>query len=520
MQIDDNCDVSFDNSKGIATEQPFEIIQEIMRYIMPLRLFLPFTYRPLVHPAGHPRPKILPLLNVCKSWYLAGLPLLYRNLLITRCVQLERLLVTLENPANSAISSWIESIEIRDVIPKEISSSVFQNGIRALLQMCPNLTTYAYQSSFRHSKLPVYASSYPSLLPPITHLQLQWVLSPTELESALRETAGSLQSLHMSFTYMVEYKQWPAMSFTFPRLDTLLLPQTSAAVGICTGWNMPSLTRLLLYVDNSGPYREQQPIYLEGFRRRDLWGIDKEKGEAFFKKFGSTLKVLEIYRNDFLKRPGLDDQLVSQFLAHVPGLEHLILHLEHNSYHELPFNFWHFRHANVKYVDVWADESVAFTLQETLALGRLPLAPEVEWGSQMENRSDSTIPFPAARGFRIFPKTLGSWNHLPVVIPPSYAPLPRIMDFPPVREVVSWLDWLAAREHTDYNNCYATPTVDNFGAMLDTAQNEQDLDEDDDDDSSSEKSDGESDGNFEMVEEEDDSESSSDSVYSDVESEN
>ncbi|PPQ71045.1 hypothetical protein CVT24_011927 [Panaeolus cyanescens] len=502
----------------IFAKTPLELIREIMEHIIAPRLPLPFTHRPLVHPAGHPRSKVLSLLKVCKTWYIAGLPLLYRDLLITRCSQLERLLVTLQKPENSNLPCWVESIEIRDVLPQEIQSEIFQDRIRQLLQICPNLTTYAYQESFRHSNILLYSPSYPSLIPPITHLHLQWVLLPSELACALRELEGTLQSLHISFAYDIKFKQWPAMDFSFPNLHTLSIPQTSTSLGICTSWHMPNLARLFLFIEglNAAPF---QARVLVSDRFDDWgWGIENVTGTTFFKKFGSTLKVLDIYRNDYTRGPGCDSAVGSRFLVHTPRLEHLILHVQRDARQEFPFNFQDFRHSNVKYVDVWAEDQISVALQETLALGCFPLPAEMEGSTRVGNHVNPSFPFPAVRGFRIFPKTLAHWNHLPVIIPPSHSPLPQIMSFAPARDIVSGIDWAVVGEHSDYKTGYDIPAFDAEGIEA-IATGMMDTEEEDSDGSDRSTSvqlyyhapDDKSDGSFEMTEEDDYSDGSVDS---------
>ncbi|KAF9046124.1 hypothetical protein BJ165DRAFT_1132131 [Panaeolus papilionaceus] len=459
-------DIVMGSDMPVAREQPTEVIHEILRIAVPPPHLLPFTHRPLLHPSDHPRTKILPLLTVCRSWYRAGLPLLYRDILITRRSQVVRLLSTLQRYEDPTRRYWPESIEVRDVLPQEIASVEFREAIEKLLEMCPNLTTYAYQESFRYSTWMVYAHVYPRLSSPITHLHLQWVSLPNELAAALLETARSLQSLCISFAHNCLPGRWPLMTLFFPHLHTLSLPQDSQSLRICSNWEIPSLTRLLFWMDWTSSVEYRGGVYIPW---NTHWGIDQKTGDAFFSKFAAKLKVLEIYRNDFIQNSNTDSSLIVQFLQYAPVLEHLILHHQGNHDRSSEFSFGHFWHRNVKWVDVWAEDSVQKVVKDLRRLGAALISPNPHAdngkfiGNITTNLPTNRVPqfFPAARGFRIFPTRLASWSHLPLLIVPSSHPFPHVVQFPLATEVVSNVAWTQSKGHTLYDSADdSTPLAD------------------------------------------------------------
>lgn len=427
----------------MGIETPPEIIQEIVNSLIFPRFFTPFTYRPLLHSSGHPQPKVLPIVYVCKSWYHAALPLLYRDILITRSIQLARLVNTLKTTGNSRFRLWLESIEIRDVLPYQLASVEFRGGIDTLLRTCPNLTQYANTQSYR-TKPYLRPHVYPLLTPPITHLHLQWVSSQSEWMSALELTSSNLLSLFISFAEMLDNTPQTSNHLSFPQLHTLCVPQDSSVFPSFMEWDMPNLTKLLLWAQ-CVHYAPQKISTTRSYLHNEQLSV------AFFKKFGKKLTVLDIHRNDDTKTSFV---LPSRLMEHAPSLEHLIVHHHDDRDYtdqnrHAPFSFQHFQHPNVKWIDVWAEDSVEDTKQALLSQGlsSLQRGGEALVISPGMARFDDF--FPNAQGIRIFPRQLLAWSHIPLLITPSLTIEPEVVHFPVAREIVDIMGWLTSEDYRD-----------------------------------------------------------------------
>ncbi|KAF9046123.1 hypothetical protein BJ165DRAFT_1527262 [Panaeolus papilionaceus] len=156
--------------KSVAMKQPPEVLQNIMEELIGLDVILPYTRRPLLHVTGHPRAKILPLVYLCKSWYLGIVPQLYRDILITSLSQISGLSETLQKVECSGLRACVESIEIQNLYPDEIASSTFQDEIQMLLRICPNLTKFAYTHTDRNGDIFYSPFTHGSPLPSHTSI--------------------------------------------------------------------------------------------------------------------------------------------------------------------------------------------------------------------------------------------------------------------------------------------------------------------------------------------------------------
>ncbi|PPQ71047.1 hypothetical protein CVT24_011928 [Panaeolus cyanescens] len=420
-----------------AMIQPPEVLRNIIELILFPDTSLSYTNRPLIHITGHPRAKILPLVYLCKAWYRAALPLLYRDILINRLPQLKSLNVTLQKPECAGIKFWLESVEIRDMFPFEIASSAFQDEIQTLLQTCPKLTKFAYTHCYR-SQSGFYAPVYPWLNAPLTHLHLEYVNSQQEFFVALKYAAPTLHSLYVSLSPQAiaqsgSDKDILNTRLDLPQLHTLSTPQIHGCLVMISKWDMPALRRLLFSeysVENTGLF-DVFPSSMFVLTWLLPHHID------LFGTVASTVQVLEIWDNG-------SEEEINNLINRTPQLEHLILHSRLDEWTlSTPFYY-----PQLKWIDVWvyqskSTEQTLEILNEFYSVQSASAAPQPqELSSTGTSNSEQTTPA-TIHSIRIFPKRYYQWTHLPLLDPPtsSSSTEPRVYESRHFEEQCTWHQW-------------------------------------------------------------------------------
>ncbi|PPQ71046.1 hypothetical protein CVT24_011926 [Panaeolus cyanescens] len=448
-----------------AMNQPPEVLQKIMAQLLLPDSALPYTNRPLIHITGHPRAKILPLIYLCKAWYIAAVPLLYRDILIARLAQLKNLNITLKKPECAGLKFWLESIEIRDMIPSEISSSAFQDEIRTLLQTCPNLTQFAYTHCFR-LKYAFYAPVYPWLTAPIKHLRLECVTSLQELVVALKETSPTLISLYISLlipsdssSYQASVRDQLTIHFDMPHLHTLAIPQTTIGFSLISKWKTPNLKRLIFSQDMIAA-KVGYAHFLTGTGNQPSGGGGSNHQLHPWGPFQGVACKVEV----------------------------------------LELNSWTFTtpicHPKLKWIDVWVHDSntTAGTLELVKKFYTIQTVPLV---NRSMRSAKSIVPewlgAPAdIRSIRIFPKHLYQWSHLPYIDPPTSdsSSKPRVYQSEHFEEPWTWHQWLMEDYESEQDDADFSCDSDaglSGGSGIDSS--DSDADEDDTDDGEEEEGD-------------------------------
>ncbi|TFK74216.1 hypothetical protein BDN72DRAFT_76950 [Pluteus cervinus] len=302
------------------------------------------------------------LLLVCRSWYMAGLSRLYRDVVFRRCTQISPFVETLRQIPH--VQHLVKSMMFIFFVPLECHQS-FEQDLQDLWEVCPGLTRLDY-----HMSLVVLGPSIPSPMFPmsasITHLALGDLIPWNTIHDCLDQLRDVLVSLRVTLWNIPSYR---TRALSFPRLTSLeiktilgrsyTIPDIST---IISQWDASALTNLTLRIAD-------QPF------SSDLAFLD------FLRKCGRRITFLQLDMDN-------NDQ---RFLDLCPNLDHLVVRpTTHVS--ELT-------HPKVKWVDIW---------------------PMKGGPSPEPANFDKELPgLPALLGVRLFDASLYPFRPLVLAIPPD-----------------------------------------------------------------------------------------------------
>ena len=193
------------------------------------------------------------IVQVCKAWYIAGLPFLYQDLTITT----PDAVVTLG--LNFARAPELTALAMRIILACHVPESwnvLFIINLAGLFEKCPNVHTFWDAMDMQHGLVDAFTIHIPPQLTNITCLHLSDALCKGTKVALLRQTAPNLITLAMkTFPTFLENN----LSISFPKLQSLQRIEMSFIQFLGT---LPSLTTLDTVLDKSstGTFRELNPL--------------------------------------------------------------------------------------------------------------------------------------------------------------------------------------------------------------------------------------------------------------------
>ncbi|KAF8163600.1 hypothetical protein B0H34DRAFT_795288 [Crassisporium funariophilum] len=263
------------------------------------------------------------LVGVCRTWYSAGITLLYEDICIRRVHQLVCLRNTLRG-ASHTLGALIKTLNVGCMIIDQFHVE-FSELLQDVFDLCPALSTFSFTS--------VWSLPFPDTILPlpssITHLNLENpTLTYETMIGALSQTAHNLISLWL---HVPEHWLEPAPSnhhFIFPRLKSFCCrisqnTQLMLSNVISPNWTMDCLCQLTLI--GEGFWDERAPMLT-----------------PFFISHGKGLKYLNI--DSIICSAPYALWPIAPLLTHCQELEHLVLGRLDSC-----------AHPNIKWLDVWND---------------------------------------------------------------------------------------------------------------------------------------------------------------------
>ncbi|KDR79120.1 hypothetical protein GALMADRAFT_242991 [Galerina marginata CBS 339.88] len=240
---------------------PPEILHLIFERTIPLPLLLDsslsFSHNSLFCQVLRQKKAII---NVCRTWYRAGLPFLYECVYIRRVYQLLWLLRTLvHSPRNMDLKKMIKTIDIYCHVPDAYGKH-FERQLRALLCLCHRVASCNFRSS-----LPFTTSVWHAITN-ITQLSLPEGITLISLESILSLISPRIESLSFHIPrpdpvsgLLTTTTQPKPVHFPALRSVSIGLPPPSAPIldGLLQSWGLPELENLtfLMRVYRTEPFR-------------------------------------------------------------------------------------------------------------------------------------------------------------------------------------------------------------------------------------------------------------------------
>ncbi|PPR03091.1 hypothetical protein CVT24_012405 [Panaeolus cyanescens] len=325
-----------------AMNQPKDTLQMIFQELFP-PLSLPIT-PPLYldrYASPHFPGRILSVITLCRSWYLAGLSTLYRGIQIVALKQLLTLLDILDKP-DSHYRFWVQSIEFHVTFPDDSESftSLFAAPFKRMSQICPNIRSLSFNAEddilrtfpWQFGNIHLLQTCYS-----LTHLHISNVGSFSGLVKALRHVSARIASLSIT-TYgpdiPVGDDHEPAINgspLILSCLHTLSITPSGNLMESVLKWELPLLERLVL-------------------SKTRWFEVDYRTCKAFFEKFCQRLKTLELHPDNFYAQEfgSVPWLWYGKILRRVPALEHLVVH-HYGSWH---FPYKSYSHPNIKWIDI------------------------------------------------------------------------------------------------------------------------------------------------------------------------
>ncbi|KAF9048437.1 hypothetical protein BJ165DRAFT_1525893 [Panaeolus papilionaceus] len=448
-----------------AMNQPKDTLQMIFQELFPP---LSTPIRPPLfrnrYAIQHLSRRILSVITVCHSWYLAGLPILFRDIQIVDLHQLTCILHVLKKP-DSPFRFWVQSIEFHISFPQDQDTfdAIFAQSFGQISSLCPNLKTLAFTarsgtpraissslSSSYHRGCSMYPFRFrlPIVAQPcvLTHLYINELDSSAGLADALVHASHTLISL--SIIAVDFYQTLPAgpsasSPTTFSRLRFLTISPFTEVLKFLQNWDLPALERLVL-------------LRINAFR------LDYSVCKDWFAKFGRGIKALELhpgmfFRQEFGTLPWL---WYRDLLKWVPALEHLVVHHDRKWYSRNTS----YSHTHVQWIDIWEEypEASALTgpLLDYTMMGYCIAHASSEADSTATTDPPVVVRFPSLRGIRVFSNSLRNWGNLPYILPLCPTQGPKQVQFQPVNdidpeiELVDNQDQEEEEDEDDSSNCH------------------------------------------------------------------
>ncbi|KDR85849.1 hypothetical protein GALMADRAFT_234956 [Galerina marginata CBS 339.88] len=311
------------------------------------------------------------VLNVCRTWYMIGLPFLYEVVSIRRIYQLAHLLRTLKYSSLN-LKEMIKKVEVLCVTPDWYRQH-FEYQLKVLFDLCPRLSSFSYASESPRCPLPpTIQLAALVVVPNITHLELITYIEFDSLQNLLQHASPHVVSL--SIFAPPNPNGTAVLDILFRRLEDLTLWKWDDPKPFVHDWKIPHLKRLT---------------------------FDSHFGEVKLIKFcevhGAGLQYLHFTRANYVSEgwwhPPLPykPRVFPDLSDSCPILQHIVL----------PPPSERLIHKNVKWVDVWVSDR---TLDE---------ARTVRNSLQSAN-------LPALKGVRLLPYSeLGHRLNLPLLLPPT-----------------------------------------------------------------------------------------------------
>ncbi|KAG6916565.1 hypothetical protein DXG01_006336 [Tephrocybe rancida] len=306
----------------------------------------------------------LSLISVSRSWYAAGITLIYKEVVIRRLNQIPGLLETLE-ASPLGLGVLVKQLSLDMFVPSGYATS-FSRHIQRIADLCPNL-----EGLILSSPCPLPAKvTLPKLHPTLKDLRVGAACSSAEFFDLLQNTHENLTSLS------IHVHEPPEMFLTtkvyhLPKLESLNIQIAYAGVESWTQLgqilDMPSLRRLRIELV-SGANADEQAVL--------NWNSMTELFITFCSGFES-LTFLDI--NPGFRRKSGD---MRGILNTCPNLKHLVIY----NGAELE------SHPTVKWVDVctskmfgeddtaqYSHDSALSRIRKSLVPARFPALQGIRW---------------------------------------------------------------------------------------------------------------------------------------------
>ncbi|KAJ7723669.1 hypothetical protein B0H16DRAFT_1737112 [Mycena metata] len=286
------------------------------------------------------------LVLVCRSWYNAGIDLLYRTITIRRVPGIQALLSALvENPL---LGGFVRSITIACFVPRTYRATIHPDLTR-LIRLCPALTSLNHLPPFPPPK----PFRFPALPSTVTSLKFALHEELSTVYATLQLYCGQLEELSIR---VVDDEVFDALELDFPRLHTLhlTLGGNTVTCKFSANWRTPKLTHLTFHVSTDLEHAQFLDFSYEDLLRKHGRGLQ-------YLAFPGVLPAGSMHNQHL---PVMD---FAPLLARCPGLEHVVLPADFGLDPQSP------TFPTIKWLDVWTQE-----LYENLAFPRrLPLFPNI-----------------------------------------------------------------------------------------------------------------------------------------------
>ncbi|KDR85844.1 hypothetical protein GALMADRAFT_389329 [Galerina marginata CBS 339.88] len=312
------------------------------------------------------------VLNVCRTWYMIGLPFLYEVVSIRRVYQLSRLLRTLMIKYSSLnLKDTIKKVEVLCVTPSWYQAH-FEYQLKALFDICPRISSFSYASGSLRCPLPP-AIQLTALVPNIAHLELITSLEFKTLQNLLELASPHVVSLSIAPPARIDTA---VLDILFRCLEDLTLWEWGSLSPFIHNWKFPRLKRLTC----NGNFGEKKLKEFCSVHGAGLQYLHLTLDRANYPCEGFWQSELHCKPMCF---PDLSDSC--------PILQHIVL----------PAHSEPLIHKSVKWVDVWVSDR---TLDE----------------AQTVRNSLRSANLPALKGVRLLPYSeLEPRLSLPLLLPPT-----------------------------------------------------------------------------------------------------
>ncbi|KAJ7035210.1 hypothetical protein C8F04DRAFT_541791 [Mycena alexandri] len=286
------------------------------------------------------------LVLVSKSWYEAGIDLLYRTITIRRVPGIQALLFALaENPL---LGGFVRNITIACFVPRTYRATIHPD-LTQIVQLCPALTSLNHLPPFPPPK----PFRFPALPSTVTSLKFALHEELSTVYATLQLCCEQLEELSIR---ALDDEVLDALELDFPRLHTLYITLGGDTViqKFSTNWRMPKLKHLTLRVSTDLEHAQFLDVTYHHLLRKHGRGLQ-------YLAFPGVLPAGSIFNQP---SPVTD---FAPLLARCPGLEHVVLPMYFGLNLDSP------AFPSIKWLDVWTQE-----LYENLVLpGRLSPFPNI-----------------------------------------------------------------------------------------------------------------------------------------------
>ncbi|KAJ7452735.1 hypothetical protein B0H11DRAFT_283243 [Mycena galericulata] len=181
------------------------------------------------------------LISVCRSWYMAGIDLLYRTIALRRMPDIPRLLTALEG--RPWLGSLIRDVTVLCYVPPTYRQGCDRDTAR-VFTLCPNVMRLSHIPPVADLRAPT-----PIVPPTVTSLTLGQNVPISAVHAVLQQCGAQLHHLAL---HVEDNAALDAHPLPFPLLESLALtlqgslvpPTTKTKSTFSTRWAMPRLVRL------------------------------------------------------------------------------------------------------------------------------------------------------------------------------------------------------------------------------------------------------------------------------------